>query len=175
MKKDWYVCFMRGAKWCVHQLRPWKIKGFVQIVGLPSLPCKPHQVDPQGFTQATKNCQCHDGPSGKICCPLQEYKMEIGLPLSLWCELTLKFRSAAEREEIMAQDRGKAHSINSKWADNNGPSLEVESSSRLKQLFNLPCALSSQFRSPSRFLNQSNHSRRYHQGLKIKGPSGPDF
>ena len=28
----WYVCFMIGAKWGVHQSRPWKIKGFVQIV-----------------------------------------------------------------------------------------------------------------------------------------------
>ena len=61
-----------------------KDQGICADCGPTLSPCKPHQVDPQGFTQATKNCQCHDGPSGKICCPLQEYKMEIGLPLSLF-------------------------------------------------------------------------------------------
>ena len=38
----WYVCCMIGAKWGVHQSRPWKIKGFVQIVAThphpPTLP-----------------------------------------------------------------------------------------------------------------------------------------
>ena len=60
--------------------------------------------------------------------PVQDLKMEIGLPLFLWCKLTLKFRSEAEKRNYDKTGALQAllpHTINIKWAvDKRSPRVE---------------------------------------------------
>ena len=126
----------------VHQLRrTLKDEGICAdcgpVVHPPSHPpisdplcCKLYQENPPKSTKKWAALSKANW-KGSVCVfitPVQDLKMEIGLPLFLWCKLTLKFRSEAEKRNYDKTGALQAllpHTINIKWAvDKRAPRVE---------------------------------------------------
>ena len=131
------VCLMRRAKRCAsveRDLERWRDLCRLWSSGPPTLPslihCAANSIK-KIHLNLPKNEQSKANWKGFVCVfitPFQDLKMEIGLPLFLWCKLTLKFRSEAEKRNYDKTGALQAllpHTINIKWAvDKRAPRVE---------------------------------------------------